>query len=475
MSFPKKFHHSSFKSLEISKSRILFGIITGIFFSLSFYFLTSLIREVLRIISTTENYDLWILSKRERIFYNLFYALVAAIFGQSICFSIWLNNKRKPLKRHRYLRSSILIDQSVLNTYFILWFSKLALMFALFFGADRGGGFYVFSFYPDYKYLFILIIIVLFLQTWVTIRRIFKNKSLKWMLVSFLIVFGYSFLLTNINIVDYKSINKSLLENNVFKKYDLQVPESGIWSNKIENKSLARSLYLTRNLKDSDQHTTKLIVQGKEIKFSDLDDLITAWQNYLDEIDIPRMNYILYVDKNITMKEVNKLQLKLSSRGINKIAYAVTPAIKKYDKRYYRNYIFRTRIPITRAYGTIPPPPPPVNLSEYNRVISVEIPENGVYLINGIYIDQKNLNYVFKTLIAKKRKFIVALKTKELVNFSSYFTALSAYKVALDELRNEYSQRKFFIKFDDLDEESRMQVKYRYPFAIYETFFYEPD
>ena len=150
---PKKFLHLNPEILEISKPQFIIGVTLGILFSFGFYSITSVIKEILRVLSTTENYDIWLLSESEQNFYNLFYAFLSAIFGQSICFSFWLSKKRKTFGKQNYLRSSVIVDQSVLNSYFLLWFSKMAFFFAAFFGLNRWGGVLCIQFLPKVQLL----------------------------------------------------------------------------------------------------------------------------------------------------------------------------------------------------------------------------------------------------------------------------------------------------------------------------------
>ena len=139
----------------------------------------------------------------ELYFYNLFFSFIAVIFGQSICLNFWINRPKTFLTKLNYRKTSILNDQGILNNSFINWFAKFATLFLLFFSVMTKG-YYVFSFYPDYNYFFILIIIVLYLQSWNTTRLTFKNRSIKWFLISALILSGLAFLISQINIIDYK-------------------------------------------------------------------------------------------------------------------------------------------------------------------------------------------------------------------------------------------------------------------------------
>jgi hypothetical protein len=175
-------------------------------------------REVARFFSITEKYDIWVLTDQEMNFYNLFFAYLSLIFAQSVCLSQWFGRIRRPFEKINLKKSSILNDQLFLNIFFLSWFFRLATLYALFIGI-LGAGFYVFSFYPKYNFMFIFMLIVLFLQTWNTIRRAYGRKAFKWMLYSAIIISVLAFAFSRINLVDYQKINEIVLNKNIAYKY----------------------------------------------------------------------------------------------------------------------------------------------------------------------------------------------------------------------------------------------------------------
>lgn len=195
MTLAKKFLHKQPNFIQISQLKIIIGLLLGLFFAFTFYSFLYLVRETFRILSLTETYDLWILTDKEVRFYNLIFAFISVIIGQAVAFSIWFDRPKSIFEKRNYIKTTILNDQRALNLYFLCWFSKLSIIFGLIFGLTIPGGFYVVSLYPDYNFVFILIIIVLFLQTWNTMNLSFKRKGQKWMLISAvllsIIAFGF--------------------------------------------------------------------------------------------------------------------------------------------------------------------------------------------------------------------------------------------------------------------------------------------
>ncbi|MEM8848353.1 MAG: hypothetical protein AAGD17_14740, partial [Bacteroidota bacterium] len=150
--------------LRKNRFRFYSGLVLGTGYAVLFYFLLYSTREVLRCFWISDYYDIWLLSDQEVQFYNLFYAYVSTILGQSICFTIWFERPKDIYERNYRRRLSIVNDHKVFNWFFLAWFSKLAIAYAALLGATYGSyDFYIFSFIPKYEYLFILIIIVLFL------------------------------------------------------------------------------------------------------------------------------------------------------------------------------------------------------------------------------------------------------------------------------------------------------------------------
>jgi hypothetical protein len=171
-------------SPEISKKQLIFGLLIGFFVAFTCYSTLYIFRETFRYLSITDDFDLWILSDVEVNFYNLIFGFFAVILGQSAFFSFVFNRPKKLFERKHYLKTLIVNDQRFLNISFLFWFLSLSLLVVLFFGITIQGGFYVLNFYPEYNYLFIFFVIVLFLQTWTTIRRLYKR--IKWFVVSVL-------------------------------------------------------------------------------------------------------------------------------------------------------------------------------------------------------------------------------------------------------------------------------------------------
>lgn len=462
----KRIFHQEIRFIEISIIRIVLGLIIWISYSIIFYSFLYLIREGFRFLSVTENYDLWILNDTEVNFYNLVYAFISVIFGQSLFFSFLFKRPRKMFEKLNHRKISIVNDQNVLTWSFLDWFAKLACIFGLWFGFVEHSGFYVFSFYPDYNYFFILIIIVLFLNTWNGIVFTFKRKSFKWLIASILVTTLMSFGLSKINIFDYKKFNSNCLDKCVSYKYNLDLPFSNSYS-RLEKRSLVEKIYFLEAKESKQSREPVIVVENNEITIEELGYKIKEWQSYRDDGDITLMVYDLYIHHKIKMKSVNKLKTELSRFGVWRIAYAVTPSIPQYDAQYYQDIVRVSYIPdyyknITSLKSILG------ESSTFRNIIEIKEQESGSLLLNNNPISVENLRSKIKELILKNSDYIINFYINDNADFSDYFNINYAISDAIFEIRNDYSFKTFSKEFENLDSEEQNYIKELYPIRVIE-------
>lgn len=458
MTLKQNFLHPDLKTFEVSKFRIIVGVIIVIFYSFALYSFQFVLREAFRTLSVNEDYDLWILSANEVHFYNLFFAFISVIIGQSICFTYWFDSPNKRVHRLNYKRTSILNDQRVLNWYFLFWFLKMTFLYALFFGLSSGLGYNVFSFYPDYIYLFILIIVVLYMQTWNTIRQLFKQRSTKWMLISITIVSISSFGLSRINIVDYEAINKMCNQKNIHYNYNFELTESDFYE-KLEKRSLIENIYIVERKKQTGKYEPVILIDNQEVKLNDLYKKIKEKQSLRTEFDIPNMVYQLHIHRKIKMRFLREFKQELSDANVQNIAYSVTPTNSVSDNKYCKNCVSRFRL---QPQNSLLYPPPP-HFTSFENII--EITHSGkTYNLNKKQINFKDLKNEIKKQIQSNLHYIIKLEISEDDNFEIYLRTIICIKKAVFELRDEYCLEKFAKHFDEIEDTYEIKKKYRLSF-----------
>ena len=113
--------------------------------------------------------------------------------------------------------------------------------------------------------------------------------------------------------------------------------------------------------------------------------------------------------------------------------------------------------------------PPPVSK---DRMAAVLINENNDVLLDHEPISLFQIKSTLKPRIIskidlpKKKKLIVSLKTDRKTAYNAYISALDQIKMAFFEVRDEYSNAKFGMKYKDLSKEIQKQVKDAIPIII---------
>ena len=467
---PPKFNFS-----EIPKLKLILGGFLFLFSVFSIYSLLYLSRETFRILTITGNYDFAIYTDKEVGFYNLFFAYIALIFSQSILFNFLFNSPRKFLEKRYAKRITIINDNRALNSYFINWFSKLALLYAIMFGLAFRKAYYVFSFYPEYNYIFILIIIVLFLQSWVTIRLRFKKQSLKLMIFSAIIISICAFALSKVNLIDYKKINETIQQNCELYNFDLQLPQTNNYT-KLENTSLIENIYIVVN---SDNEPI-IIMDNEIIGFRRLEEKIINAQSMRSEADCKKITFVLNIDKRVEMNFVNELKILMAYQHALKIAYAILPMNFEYNEKYYMNFSVVSYIPpaykTLKQTGMYNPLHCPVatkptsffyDIETLSPIVIKKINSNQC-ICNDTVISINKIGDYISTYIEADDNYFLIIRINDEDKFSEYFSILIQIKNSIHEKRNDYSQLIFQKSFKDLSEGQQDQVKKKYSMRITE-------
>ncbi len=453
-------------SFEISISKIIIGIIIGLLFSFVFYSFLFVNREMFRILSANYSYKLWILTENEVNFYNLIFAFISVIFGQSVCFVFWFDGPKKLFKRHKFRKNSILNDQRVLMWYFLNWFVRTGTSFAVVFIITFYGGFEVFSFYPDYNYVFVLIIIVLFLQSWNNIRISFKRQSLKWMLFSALIITGVSFGFSKVDIVNYHRINKILQQNKISYKYNLTLPESNTYQFN-ERFSQLVNIYVVKPKKHNNSDDFITLINKKEVSpdsiYNELEKLNGEKNHMYRRLTI----YQLYIDKGIKTGVVNNLKFQISRLGLSRIAYSVVPVNRDFNQAYYNNLSILTKLPgidssRLNIYEFIS------QLNRLNKEFEIVQLNNGDCLIDNSLVKIDSIQSAVFDIMIKNSDFYFKFYPNDSVDFQKYISVISQIRMASNEIRDYYSLNLFSKKFADLYGDEWETVERKYPLRIIE-------
>ncbi len=458
------FLDTKFEIPEITRFRLVVGLLIGFFYSFSFYSFLYIIREVFRFLSLTEANDLWILTVEESNFYNLIFAFISVILGQSMSFTFWFDRPKRIFGKQNHRSRRIVNDQRVLNWYFLSWFSKLCFVSVVMFGFTIQGGFYALSLYPDYNYIFILILIVLFFQTWNTIILKYKRKSYKWILFSIVILSVSSFGLSRINLIDYKSINKIVLQKNTPSKYNLELPKTNSFK---KGHRYFKNIYIVESKNQGFKPKPKVVIDNQEFDFNGIKDQIAYWQSKKSKWEIRSMVYRLHIHKTINMKFINKLKKELAINGVQRIAYAVIPIYYEFDSRFDQGFSFKWRL-FNWDSGLYNPKEILNHPNKIQNIIVVKQDDSGNRIVNDVELGEEQFKLNIKGLMKQDHNYIIPYFINDNVNFTEYLGVLTIIKDVVNELRNEYSVKTYSKQFDSLNNVDRKLVRKQYPLSIIE-------
>lgn len=449
---------------RLSTFKLVSGVVVALLMSFVFYSFSSVMLEAFRIMTVTPEYDMWVLGDKERAFYQLFFSFVSAILAQSFCLVYWFDGPKRIFERRHHSAVQIVNGQRNLNWYFLYWFAKVVLVW--FVVLSFPGAFYAFSLYSDFKHLFILIVVVLFLHPWVVMRLAFKRKTLKWMALSGVLVTVLAFGMSRINVVDYKSLENVFLSQNVSHVYGLELPEAEVLEN-MEH-ALSQNVYLVQS-KDETGSKCLIVVDGKIVDLKVLSESMEEWRLCHHEADIPLLTCRLNIDKKVRMKEVDEVLQALTDMHFYRVQYAAVPKHRELDVQYY-NFLSLPpmRLPV-RFYGDSIYQSWEEGVGEIPNQIVVTPLGSETYDINGALVEGADCKSVFKDLIQQDLDYVICFKMDEEMLYGDYMVIVTSAMEALDELKDEYAMEKYSKHWNQIssDEEVR-EILDHFPFRFFE-------
>ena len=177
-----RFRKEKISIQNIGRQRFWIGLIAGLISAISISLFFNHSREVLRLYTGISS-DLLILEENKLLFFNYFFSFLSTVLGLSITIWIWMQNKKHNRRKDRiYKQLSI--------TYGILIFWVILMIISRFgsilpivlFG--RPGYDNHLNLHDEYWILFVLIPIVVFTQSWFTVRLVYQAG--RWIFLSFL-------------------------------------------------------------------------------------------------------------------------------------------------------------------------------------------------------------------------------------------------------------------------------------------------
>lgn len=450
----KRQHNPNKKTpFSISKRSFYVGLLLGMAYAFSLYAFAFMTRETFRVLSFDKVYGLWTLTEEEHKFYNLSYAFIAAMIGQSICLKYWFDKALKSTHIKNLRKSTIVNNQTFLQWGFLSWFSKLAFIFAFFFGMvyDNLMAYQAIDIYNDYGYIFILFIVVLFFQSWIHIRKHFKAQSTKWILSSILIVSIFSFALSKIEFINYRVIDEIAAQNSIYQKYELQLAKAQ-FNESMPRKYNTTEIFIVLSKDKTTPLEPIIIFEGEKI---DTDELYKEIYQHIRQGGI----ITLIIDHKTPMSFVNKLEGTLSQGMRTRFTYQ----LNKIDNEK-NGYIRKIHSSSIDSYYLQQD-----NLLLEKDKLDISLDKNEQCYVNGNKIPKENLKDYIQHFVIENPNYYISLDKKDDNTFQQYIYLLESCKKAVHEIRNRSAQELFNEAYNRLDKEQKITVRKKHPLRIKET------
>jgi hypothetical protein len=403
---------------------------------------------------------------------NLFLAAIAVVFGQSETIKFWFDRSRRIWSRNHRRRLLIVHDQRTLNWYFLSWFSKIVVAVGLIStlpASNFGGGFYMLKFLPEYQYLFILVVIVLYLQTWNSLRLFIKKRSLLKFFVTMVILSLVAFCFSNINLIDYQEINKKVLDKNVYHTYNLKLPQAASFSRIRNQRMLIENIFVgLRHDSISNELVPVIIHENQEYQTTDIPKIIEIARSNRWERYSTRINYLLRIDRNLAMSVINQIRIEFAKCDVVSISIAVVPIEPEYDERIYQDFFLQisTR-KVVYDSGLFMEEYIASGLVEHKLVIS-SIGNHGCD-INGQFVPYENLAVVIKSFELDHPFGLIYYYIGDEDIFNNYVRVYSIVTEVLRDIRDDFARQKYGKSYDQLFSDEYYWVKKGFPVRYFEV------
>lgn len=451
---------NALKDIGFSKERIAGAIVILLVTSVAFYGFFYMSRESMRYFSVSDDYDIWILTDAQVNFYNTIYAAISIVMGLGSASSFLVDRPRYPKKAIRN-RTMLLNDFRVLNWVFLVWIYEIGTAFGIFFVASLS--FYDFSFYPDYNYMFILFVIVLYLQLWTNMRRVFTISVAKVFLPFTLLFLILSFLLGKVNFIDYKKLDKRTLSKNVYHKYKIEKPSAESWDY-LNNKSMVRELHLAYKKSDSSSIMPDLVYDGRIINSDDLDSLIANWRKYYDQRQHHLFQLQLSIDKNIKMKHVDFLRNKIHETGIFRVGYSVVPKGDHGTQLRHKLKAIPDELTDFQVIDSLFPDA----LARYN-VTKLDF-DKGLFQLNDKSIEPTILIGEIRMIVEGDPNYVFVISNRESLRYGEFIEIYDAIRMSIEYLRDSYSLDCYGKKYEWNKRDIKREIREIYPMRIEDRF-----
>ncbi len=462
MKLNRRFNYSRINLKAVPKFWVVISIVMGLLSALTIYSFFYVIREAFRVMTFGfENFP-YILSEEDRYLYNLFFAGLSVIFGNSMTIALLLSKPSNALSKRSPLRKLILNDQVFLNFNFFYWFAKMGMCFFVLSMCCMD-----FDFTPYVGFLSTLLLVVMYLDSWKGLSRAFKNNRFKFQALHLSLIILLTFCLSKLDVIDHKTLDASAIKSRPM----YALPHSDFYDEiyKFNYRETKLSLKLNVNSELEIWH------YGRRGNINDLYAIIASERISIREELIPYLYVRISADKSLALKHIKKVEAllyRINQRNIIYDVYNDDLLTRRFERRGIKFKIPYTVMKL-EPYKLIPPMPLREvayfdRSRDFNKILTVEI--GNIVKMDGVIVGKETLKEDFKKYI--KRDVMFEYSYDDLLIFQDYIKVLSAHRAAVFELREQHQT--IFIEDTYRDNknyrEDQYKLKLKFPMLLIENF-----
>jgi len=461
-------------NINISKKRFWISAVIGLAASFSIYTFFCLFRLFFRAMEFFPVNGPLLFDASTRYSQNIGFATVALALGNAI-FLGHLFRKPQKSKLPEYKRTTIINNQIFVGFNFFYVFAKFFVLGGIFLAMSSD-----LNAFPTYTWIFVLIALVLFLESYKSLLRQFRMKAFKVLWFNFGILTVLTFLFASTSVFNYIKMDTVLLAANP----PIDLPETSF---------RVQPLWY-------DSTTIKLIYEEGKVRyqvdgeFVTLDELLVKLKNNRDPYQNKwnRKGVYLLIPKATPMQEVWELQDQLYRGGYYDLLYVSKNPKPLFTSRFDLDGIekhlsisaYVRQVESHRLGGPSPPSGPIWPKQEFiQKLNTIRITVDEAVVISDQRLTQKDLLLFFKKEIDSTTLFY--FKYDEKIPFENYMAMYGTYRQAIGELREEEAHVKrtnswgpYFgmygneVKEEDYEEDQE-RVRAIYPIRYVENYEFE--
>lgn len=458
MKFRRYFFDSSINFAEISKVKVVIGIIIGLVSTLTIYSFFYLFRESLKAVSfvASSSYLPVILSDSARSFQNLFFAGLSVVLANSFVVLYLFSRPNSLLNRKNLKRNRVFNDQTFTSFNFFYLLFKVCFLLGFMWTCC-----FEFTLSRSFEFFAFLLVFVLYLESWKNLSLILKKNRLKIQFLHFILLLGLTFLVSKIEVVDYKIIDAVILESNPI--YNL--PHSNFYNVKNDNRFYDFNLKLELN----QNNQLRIKYYDKFIHLEDIKKTIYIERASMREELVPYLRVRLLADKDLELKYIKMVEAQLFAANQFRIIYGVYNddiLSSRFESRGLKYRIVRPVYDFRISNSTPVSPVSPISLKEYLFKDTLRISINDKIKVNGSEVSKNILTDKFKNYVNAETLFLYEISNK--TKYQDYITVLSSHIKSAYELRE--LEKTVFNENDYYEQYKKEQFELieRYPIYLIE-------